>query len=82
MIENEKFAVESARMTNAHLINLMFTLALEEFKGQTFKDERIVEVIFTVLRVFGLKQLSKDTMGLYESGYFGPETSRTLNDSL
>ena len=66
-------------MTRFHLIYIMYERARNMIETSTVKDENIKKVFTKVFSNFALKQLSLDSVPLYETGFFGPGSSDLLD---
>jgi len=79
---NDIFAVDIIATTTLHIQLKMFTLARQYYKDHDFTDLRIKPILDMMLRVTAIKMLMKDSEGLYETGFFGPGSSRLQTEAF
>ena len=79
---NEIFALEIDKMTTMHMIYYMFHMTRERITKYDFKDAKIRPILEIVLKVFAVKQLTTETRGLYECGYFDSGSGKLLDDAF
>jgi hypothetical protein len=80
--ENDLFAVDIGRMSRQHIIYMMFELTSKAIAENKFKDAKVEQLLWTLLKVFALNQLCSDYTALYECGYFSSGASDLLTESL
>ena len=76
---NELFADDLVRLTKLHLNYCMFKMSLNKIKETQFKDAKIPELLRLLVSIYSLKELTKDSTMLYETGFFGPGSAKILN---
>jgi len=60
----------------------MFMKAWEYVSKWIFTDKKIAPILLLLVKVFALKQLTTETEGLYECGYFTEESPQLIDDSM
>ena len=76
--QNELFALDVNTMTRYHLIYIMFERARNMLQARLIKDENVRTAFMRCFSNFALKQLSLDSVPLYETGFFGPGSNDLL----
>jgi Zn-finger nucleic acid-binding protein len=79
---NDKFAVDLIAMSRAHMLYLSFVFFRDSIEAKTYQNPKSKEVLYLLAKVFALKQLSLDSVGLYETGFFKPGANALLTESL
>lgn len=64
------------------MLYLCFLQYKRRVKRFEFKDGRTKEVLLLLAKVFALKQLTLDCTPLYETGFFGKNSDKLLNEAF
>ena len=78
---NELFAPDIDAAIRFHLQYCLFRISFERVNTQQFKDANIKPLLLQLLQVYAIDHITKDTSGLYESGFFSAGSNRLLQDS-
>ena len=79
--QNELFADDLVRLTKLHLNYCMFKMSLNKIQQTEFKDPKIPGLLRLLVGIYALKELTKDSTMLYETGFFGPGSATILNQT-
>lgn len=69
-------------MSTSHMLYLCFLQYKRRVKRFEFKDESTKNILLLLAKVFALKQLTKDCSPLYETGFFGKNSDKLMNEAF
>ena len=69
-------------MSKAHHMYMSYLIYMHAVKSHQFKDSKIRPLLELLGRIFCLKQLSLDSVALYETGFFTSGSKALLLDSM
>ncbi len=75
---NDLFAQELLAMSKAHHTFMSFLIFKEQIANMQFKCPNVKPIMNLLARIFALKQLSLDSVSLYETGYFAQGSKELL----
>ena len=68
-------------MVKTHLTYILFKMSKERIDEYQFKDERTKIPLELMLKIFALKEITKDSVSLFDSGFFRPGSTRLVEAS-
>lgn len=67
---NELFAVDLIAMSRAHMLFICFQYFRDAIENKEYANPNSKVVLILLARIFALKQLTLDSVMLYETGFF------------
>lgn len=74
--------MQIARTSKFHIIYIMFEMTRDSIKSYHFRDLNVRNILEVLLKVFALKQIQEDTVGLYECGFFTAGCGKLIDGAL
>ena len=68
-------------MVKTHLAYILFKMTKERISEYKFKDQRTKVPLELMLKIFALKEISKDSVSLFDSGFFRPGSTQLVEAS-
>jgi hypothetical protein len=79
---NDKFAVDLIAMSRAHMLYLSFLLFRQRIDAKTYTNPKSKEVLLLLAKTFALKQLSLDSVTLYEVGFLKSGAKHLMTEAM
>jgi hypothetical protein len=79
---NDLYAQDLLAMSKAHHMYLSFLIYIEAVRSTKFSDPKIRPLLELLGKIFCLKQLSLDSVALYETGFFTQGSKALILDSM
>lgn len=82
VLMNDKYASDLVRMSKIHHQYMTLVIYRQHLQDTKFKDPRIKPLLTLLAQIYALDILSKDSVLLYETGFFGTGSNDLIHDCL
>jgi len=79
---NDLYAQDLLMMSKAHHMYMSFVIFMKSVENRQFKCPNIKPLLLLLAKIFALKQLSLDSVVLYETGFFTSGSKGLLLDAM